>query len=181
MAIQSLQAQIPITDTNGKATQYFLRFLRENGIGIVVADETAEEAIAGLTAKVDKTTQVIAANGLAGGGNLDTDVTVGLAQVVRQQSGTSYTAVLADSNVYIQFTSGSPVTFTVPPHADVPFPIGALLNFEQEGAGQVTIAPGAGVTINSRDSALLTVARYSVAQVKKVATNTWTAVGDLTV
>jgi len=49
----------------------------------------------------------------------------------------------------------------------------------QKGAGQVTISPAGGVTINSADSANKTVAQYSMAGLIKLDTNTWVLFGDL--
>src|SRR3990167_2152517 len=89
------------------------------------------------------------------------------------QSGTSYTAVLADANTYIQFTNGAAVAFTIPPNASVAFEIGTVIAIEQNGAGVVTFTAGAGVTLNSRGGLVATAGQYAVAQAKKVATNTW--------
>lgn len=98
---------------------------------------------------------------------------------VTSQSGTSYTAVLADANGFVRFTSGSSVTFTIPPNSSVAFPVGTEIHFSQSGAGSVTVAPGASVTINSRAADLTLAGQYAVAFVKKVATDTWIMNGDL--
>jgi hypothetical protein len=95
------------------------------------------------------------------------------------QSGTSYTAVLGDAGGYIQFTNGAAIAFTIPPNASVAFAIGTVITIEQNGAGTVTLTPGAGVTLNSRGALLASAGQYAVAQVKKVATNTWTVIGDV--
>lgn len=96
------------------------------------------------------------------------------------QSGTSYTAVLGDAGGYIQFTNAAAVAFTIPPNASVAFPLGTVITIEQNGAGTVTFTAGAGVSLQSRASAAATAGQYAVAQAKKVATNTWTLIGDLT-
>ncbi|AMK19325.1 DUF2793 domain-containing protein [Sphingobium sp. MI1205] len=96
------------------------------------------------------------------------------------QSGTTYTAVRADAGGYILFTNASPVTFTIPPEASVSWPAGSVLTFEQNGAGAVTVSPGAGVTIHSRGSLYTSNGQYAVCQLKKVGTNIWTMTGDLT-
>jgi hypothetical protein len=123
---------------------------------------------------------VIAVEGL-------TLATVGSGLVVpTTQSGTSYTAVLGDAPAaqnymgYIQFTNAAAIAFTIPPNASVAFPIGTTIAIEQTtAAGIVTLTPGAGVTLNSRGALLATAGQYAVAQVKKVATNTWTVIGDV--
>lgn len=98
---------------------------------------------------------------------------------VKSQSGTTYTAVMADANTYTQFTNGSAITFTIPANASVAFPVGTEITVEQNGAGALSIAASGGVTINSRGSDLTLAGQYAVAVLKKVATNTWTLTGDL--
>jgi hypothetical protein len=113
--------------------------------------------------------------------------TVGSGLIVpSSQSGTSYTAVLGDAPAaqnymgYIQFTNAAAIAFTIPPNASVAFPIGTTIAVEQTtAAGIVTLTPGGGVTLNSRGALLATAGQYAVAQVKKVATNTWTVIGDV--
>lgn len=92
---------------------------------------------------------------------------------------TARTAALGDAGRYIRFSNGSAVTFTIPPNSDVAFPIGTVIEFEQAGAGAVTVAAGAGVTLNSRGADLTLAGQYAVGGVKKVATDTWTVWGDL--
>jgi hypothetical protein len=47
------------------------------------------------------------------------------------------------------------------------------------GAGQVTVAGAAGVTVYSADSFLKLRAQYSSGTLIKTATNTWLLIGDL--
>jgi len=68
----------------------------------------------------------------------------------------------------------------IPTNAGQAFPIGTKVTIIQEGAGQVTIAPTAGVTLNSEGGKTKTTAQYSVAHVVKTATDTWYAYGDIT-
>ena len=98
---------------------------------------------------------------------------------VSSQSGTSYTAVLGDANSYVRFTNGSAVSFTIPSNSSVAFPVGTVIEMEQAGAGALSVVAGSGVTINSRSADLTLAGQYSVAFVKKVATDTWTMNGDL--
>jgi hypothetical protein len=96
------------------------------------------------------------------------------------QTGTSYTAVLADDGKLVTMDNGSASTFTIPPNSSVAFGIGTQINIMQLGAGQVTITPGAAVTIRSAGSKLKTNAQYAVATCVKIASDTWVAVGNLT-
>lgn len=109
----------------------------------------------------------------------------GAVVVPSTQAGTSYTAVLTDAPAsqnyqgYIQFTNGAAVAFTIPPNSTAAFVIGATITIEQNGAGTVTMTAGAGVTLNSRGGLVATAGQYAVAQIKKVATDTWTIIGDV--
>src|SRR3990167_5115027 len=62
----------------------------------------------------------------------------------KSEAGTAYTAVLADANKYILFTAATAVAFTIPPNSSVAFPVDTVIALEQNGAGVVTITPGAG-------------------------------------
>ena len=95
------------------------------------------------------------------------------------QTGTSYTTVLGDDGKLITLDNASAITLTIPPNGTVAYGIGTQLNLMQLGAGQVTITPGAAVTIRSAGSKLKTSAQYAVATVVKIASDTWVAVGNL--
>lgn len=97
---------------------------------------------------------------------------------INAQTGTSYTAVLADDGKLVTCDNGSAITFTIPTNASVAFGIGTQINVMQLGAGQVTIA-GAGVTFRSSGSKLKTNGQYAVATCCKIATDTWVVVGNL--
>ena len=94
------------------------------------------------------------------------------------QTGTTYTAVLADDGKLVTCDNGSAITFTIPTNATVAFGIGTQINIMQLGAGQVTIA-GAGVTFRSEGSKLKTKGQYAVVTCCKIATDTWVVVGNL--
>lgn len=95
------------------------------------------------------------------------------------KSGTAYTAELADANGCLRFTSGSAVTFTIPPNSAVAFPIGTVIEFEAAGAGDVTPTAGAGVTINKRGSVTKTAGQFATGFLRKTAADIWTMGGDL--
>lgn len=96
------------------------------------------------------------------------------------QTGTSYTTVLADDGKLITLDNASAIALTIPPNGTVAYGIGTQLNIMQLGAGQVTIAPGAGVTLRSNGSKLKTNGQYAVATCCKIASDTWVVIGNLT-
>jgi len=95
------------------------------------------------------------------------------------QTGTSYTAVLADDGDLITLDNASAITFTIPPNSTVAFGIGTQINVMQLGAGVVTITPGAGVTLRSQGSKLKTSGQFAVATCCKIGTDTWVVIGNL--
>lgn len=92
----------------------------------------------------------------------------------------NYTLVLADGSKLIRQNVATANTVTVPPNSSVAYPVGTQINIVQAGAGQVTITPGSGVTINSADSKLKTRVQFSTVTLIKTATDTWLLMGDIT-
>ena len=73
------------------------------------------------------------------------------------------------------------ITDTIPPNSSVAYAVGDELYVLQLGAGQVTVSPGTGVTLNSAGASGLakTRAQFSIIGFVQTATNTWNAFGDL--
>jgi hypothetical protein len=95
------------------------------------------------------------------------------------QSGTTYTFVLADNQKIVTATNVAAQTYTVPPNSSVAFPVGTRIDIIQEGAGKVTIAQGSGVTINSQNGNKAIAGQYVGVTLLKRGTNTWTLIGNL--
>ncbi len=85
------------------------------------------------------------------------------------------TASLADAGCFLRFTGAA--TLTIPPNATVAFPLGTEIDGIQAGAGALTIAAGAGVTLNSSGGDLVLAGQFSSFTAKKVGTNEWDVVG----
>ena len=93
-------------------------------------------------------------------------------------TGTTYTLVLADAGKFVTQSNASAITTTIPPNSSVAFPIGTQVNLLQLGAGQVTVAAGAGVTIRSQGSKLKLSGQYATATCVKIATDEWVLLGN---
>lgn len=109
------------------------------------------------------------ATGAAGGG----------IAAINAQTGTTYTLVAGDLNDLVTLNNASAITLTVPPSV---FSANDVINIAQIGAGQVTFAQGAGVTINSTGATATAPklrARWSSASVVCTASNTFLVVGDI--
>jgi len=95
------------------------------------------------------------------------------------QTGTSYSLVASDQDKLVTLSNAAAITLTIPPSV---FSAGQLVNIQQIGAGQVTLAAGAGVTITSTgatSAAPKLRAQFSAATVVCTAANTFTVIGDL--
>jgi hypothetical protein len=90
----------------------------------------------------------------------------------------SYTLVLADKDKLVEMGVGSANTLTVPPNSSVAYPVGTQITVLQTGAGQTTLTPGSGVTVNGTPGLKLR-DQWSSATLIKRGTDTWVAVGDL--
>ena len=95
------------------------------------------------------------------------------------QTGTTYTLVLTDAHKLVTLSNASAITATIPPNSDVAFETGDQVNLLQLGAGQVTVAAGAGVTLRSADSLVNISAQYAVVTCVKIATDEWVLIGNL--
>lgn len=95
------------------------------------------------------------------------------------QTGTTYTLVLGDAGNVVSMNNGSANTLTVPPNSSVAFPVGTQVDLAQLGAGQTTLAPGAGVTIRSDAGKLKLSGQYVGATLLKLATDEWLLAGNI--
>lgn len=72
----------------------------------------------------------------------------------------------------VRMNSATAVSLTVPPNSSVAFPIGAQIEVTQSGAGLVTLAAGAGVTVNAAAS-LISTTQHQRGVLTKTDTDTW--------
>ena len=95
------------------------------------------------------------------------------------QTGTTYTLVIGDKDKLVTLNNASAITLTVPPSV---FSANDIVNIAQFGAGQVTLAQGSGVTIQST-GATTTAPKLrtnkSSASIICTASNTFLVVGDI--
>lgn len=98
---------------------------------------------------------------------------------INTQTGTTYTLVAGDLNDLVTMSNAGAITLTVPPSV---FSANDTINIAQIGAGQVTLAQGAGVTINSNGATATAPklrVQYSSASIICTASNTFLVVGDI--
>ena len=77
---------------------------------------------------------------------------------------------------------GGLITASITASSLIPFPLGTEIEFIQtESTGNTMItSSGAGVTINSKNNNWKLAGQWSAATIKKVGTDEWDLVGDLT-
>ena len=98
---------------------------------------------------------------------------------INTQTGTTYTLVIGDLNDLVTMSNAGAITLTLPPSV---FSANDTINIAQFGAGQVSFAQGAGVTINSTGATATAPklrAQWSTASVICTASNTFLVVGDI--
>jgi hypothetical protein len=90
----------------------------------------------------------------------------------------TYTLVLADAHKLVTCDKATGFTVTIPPNSSVEFIIGDQVNLMQIGDGQVTVAAGAGVTLEAQGSKKKLNGKWATATAVKIATNTWVLIGN---
>ena len=115
--------------------------------------------------------------------DISTAAAIGLDKIAdvatNAQTGTTYTLVLADKNKVVELNNASAIALSVPADNTVAYATGTQITLLQTGAGQVTIAGVAGVTVNATPGLKMRATWSSVTLLKRAA-NTWVAMGDLT-
>lgn len=91
----------------------------------------------------------------------------------------AYTLVASDLGKLVEVNSATSVTVTIPTDS-VAFTEGDRIDILQSGAGQVTLAPDAGVTLNSDTGKRKLLSQWAACTVIKRGANSWVAIGNLT-
>ena len=93
----------------------------------------------------------------------------------------TYTLVLADAHKLVTCNKATGFTVTIPSNSSVAFDIGDQVNLMQIGDGQVTVAGGAGVTLEAQGSKKKLNGKWATATAVKIATDTWVLIGNTAV
>lgn len=96
-----------------------------------------------------------------------------------QKTGSYTLSQASERDSLIEVNSSSATTITIPANSSLAYPVGSSIDILQTGAGQVTIAGAAGVTVNATPGLKLRT-QWSSATLMKRATDSWVVVGDLT-
>jgi hypothetical protein len=91
----------------------------------------------------------------------------------------SYTLVLSDLGKLVEVSSATACNLTIPTDS-VAFTTGDRIDIIQTGAGQVTLVPTAGVTLNSDSGKRKLLSHWAACTLIKRGANSWVAIGNLT-
>ena len=91
----------------------------------------------------------------------------------------SHTLSLSDAGTLVAMSKGTAQTVTVPTNAVVPFPVGTKIDLLQTGAGETSVSPDSGVTLNSEGGRRKINAQWQAATLLKTGTDSWVLLGAL--
>lgn len=95
-------------------------------------------------------------------------------------SGTSHDITAAEVGSYLRFTSSSAKTCTFRPESTEALPADGEWHVRNAGAGDLTLTPGSGVTLNAPYSGTLVIPPQGTATVKRVAADVFDVMGVTT-
>lgn len=91
---------------------------------------------------------------------------------------TARTAALTDNGTYIRFTNASAATLTIPPQSSVAWGATVEIHVRRSAAGNLTLTPGSGVTLNAPSGATLVMTNNMTVTLKRVASDVWDVLGQ---
>jgi hypothetical protein len=91
--------------------------------------------------------------------------------------GSTYTFASTDAQAYTVFNSTATITVTIPPHSQVPFPVGTQLTSEQSGTGSVVFASGSTAVVFNPLGTRGTLGQYAIVAFFQKAQDVWTCSG----
>lgn len=89
------------------------------------------------------------------------------------------TLQLSDAGQFLNFSSSSSITVTIPTNTSVAFPVGTEITAYRGGTGTVTFTGESGVTIRSVNSSKKIGNQYGIVRLNKLNANVWVISGDL--
>lgn len=138
-----------------------------------MADKTISDLTA--AAKFDGTEKILVTQGANSRRGTTEDIST-LGSPITTNALAAYSPVAADAGKWLRSTSGSATTITLETSR---FTAGDELTIEQAGTGTVTIAAGAGFTINANAASLDLAGQYAVCSLKFISDSVAILVGDM--
>lgn len=174
-----LTEDVPVPDTVAASNGTWNRLVLPSGQWIGSGSGSPENTYAAPAGSLYLRTNGIWYEKITGTGSTGW-VAQGHMKSLTTQTGASYTLALTDAGKVVLVNRATAASVTVPPNSEVAFQVGTIIEIVQQGAGQVTIAPGTGVTIDNPFTSLDLRAQNSSARLLKRATDTWVVLnGDM--
>lgn len=105
-------------------------------------------------------------------------VTLAIEDVIVTETATTRTLSVSDIDKRIRFTNGSAITYTFNTLSPAPN-VGRKVQIRQAGAGRVTLAAGAGVTLNAFGGIPRTIGQHATIVAVHLGSNVWDIEGQV--
>lgn len=94
------------------------------------------------------------------------------------ESTTARNAALTDVGNYLRHVNASASTLTIPPQSSVAWPDDAEIHVRRAAAGDLTLIPGSGVSLNAPSGGTLVLTNNMTVTLKRAASNVWDVIGQ---
>lgn len=134
-------------------------------------------AVAGKQAELISGNNIKTINGatLLGSGNL---VVAATPEPTINETTTARTLGLGDAGAYVRHTNAAASTCTVPPQSSVAWAVDAEITLRRSAAGNLTITPGVGVTLNAPSGGTLVMTNNMTVSLKRAGVDVWDVIGQ---
>lgn len=107
----------------------------------------------------------------------DLDGKQALAPVITDAT-TARVSVIGDAGGYVRFTNASAATYTIAPQSSVAWATDTEIHIRRAAAGDLTLTPGSGVTLNAPSGGTLVMTDRMSVTLKRVGTDVWDVLGQ---
>ncbi|TLX54852.1 hypothetical protein DN824_20430 [Stutzerimonas nosocomialis] len=97
---------------------------------------------------------------------------------VATRDSAAHTAALADAGKYLRFMNGSAASYTVAPQSSVAWADNTEITIRRAAAADLTLAAGAGVTLNPPSGGTLVLTNNMTVTLKRVGVDVWDVIGQ---
>lgn len=94
------------------------------------------------------------------------------------EATTARTLALTDGAAYVRHTNASASTVTIPPQSSVAWLADTEIHIRRAAAGNLTLTPGSGVTLNAPSGGTLVMTGNMSVTLKRVASDEWDVIGQ---
>ena len=148
---------------------------------VVAATDTVLQAVGKLAARLatafDRTNHT-GSQAISTVTGLDAALAKALYAPVITEATTARVLALTDGAAYIRHTNASASTVTIPPQSSVTWLTDTEIHIRRAAAGNLTLTPGSGVTLNAPSGGTLVMTNAMSVTIKRVAADVWDVIGQ---